>query len=395
MSFDPRSLFRRLWPFARRGAAGVPAGTLAPEAFLTRQDLLRRNVEDVFVVRQAGGRGHGFVFAGDLLVTPARALTLIEPRFRLHGYTPFLSREGGLTWIQALPLAAVTGRARPVVNLLLFALTALSTLLAGWFFVGSPTFDALRSAPDWTRLLAGVPFAVTLLAILGTHEFGHYFAARHHGAPVSLPYFVPAPPPLFLFGTLGAVIRMRAPARDRNALFDIAVAGPLAGLAVAVPALVLGLGWSRIVPGSIQGQIVFGNSLLYDLVTGFWFGRIPEGTMLLTHPVADAAWAGLFVTALNLFPLGQLDGGRIAYALFGAHHRKVSVATFVALVALGLITGSPNWYVFAGLVALLIGFDHAPPLDAMTRLSPGRRVLGALCLLLLVLLVPPVPISLP
>ena len=222
MSVNPRALLRRLWPF-RRVHAGGAAGSLAPEVFLTRQDLLRRNVEDVFVVRQAGGRGHGFVFAGDLLVTPARALALLEPRFRLHGYTPFLSREGGLTWIQALPLAVVSGRARPSVNVLLFVLTSLSTLLAGWFFVGSPTFDALRAAPDWTRLFAGLPFAVTLLAILGTHEFGHYFAARHHGAPVSLPYFVPAPPPLFLFGTLGAVIRMRAPVRDRNALFDLSL----------------------------------------------------------------------------------------------------------------------------------------------------------------------------
>jgi len=387
-------MLRRLWPFARRARAFD--ATMAPDAFLTRQDLLRRNVEDVFLVRQAGGRGHGFVFAGDLLVTPARALALIEPRFRVHGYTPFLSREGGLTWIQALPLAVVTARARPAVNLLLFALTALSTLFAGWFFVGSPTFDALRMAPEWTtRLLAGAPFAVTLLAILGTHEFGHYFAARHHGAPVSLPYFVPAPPPLFLFGTLGAVIRMRAPVRDRNALFDIAVAGPLAGLAVAVPALVLGLGWSRIVPASPAGQILFGNSLLFQWVTGFWFGRVPDGAMLMTHPVADAAWAGLFVTALNLFPLGQLDGGRIAYALFGTHHRKVSIATFAALVLLGVVSGSPNWYVFAGLVALLVGFDHAPPLDAVSKLSPGRHVLGVLSLALLVLLVPPVPISLP
>ena len=143
------------------------------------------------------------------------------------------------------------------------------------------------------------------------------------------------------------------------------------------------------------GQIVFGNSLLFEWVTGFWFGHVPAGAMLMTHPVADAAWAGLFVTALNLFPLGQLDGGRIAYALFGAHHRKVSIATFAALVLLGVVSGSANWYVFAGLVALLIGFDHAPPLDAVSRLSPGRRVLGVLSLALLVLLVPPVPISLP
>jgi hypothetical protein len=368
---------------------------MSTEAFRALQDLLRRNIEDIFVVRQAGGRGHGFVFAGDLLVAPARALELIEPRFKGHGYMPFLTRQGGLTWLEALPLGAVEERPRLGLIISLFLLTGVSTLLAGWFFVGSPTFDALRAQPGWRSLLAGLPFSATLLAILATHEFGHYFAARHHGAPVSLPYFVPAPPPLFLFGTLGAVIRMRAPARDRNVLFDIAVAGPLAGLLVALPALVVGLSWSRMMPASPGGQVVFGESLLYRFVMSSVFGGVPEGMTVLTHPMADAAWAGLFVTALNLFPLGQLDGGRIAYALVGAHHRKVSVATFGGLVGLGMASGSVNWFVFAGLVALLIGFHHAPPLDGLTGLSPGRYVLGVFCLLLLVVLVPPVPISLP
>src|SRR5439155_20470524 len=134
----------------------------------------------------------------------------------------------------------------PAVNVLLFVLTCLSTLIAGLAFAGSPTFDALRSSPSAARFLAGAPFAFTLMAILGVHEFGHYFTARHYRAAVSLPYFIPAPPPLFLFGTMGAIIRMRSPARDRNSLFDIAAAGPLAGLAVAVPAVVIGLACSTV-----------------------------------------------------------------------------------------------------------------------------------------------------
>ena len=139
--------------------------------------------------------------------------------------------------------------------------------------------------------------------------------------------------------------------------------------------------------------MTFGDSLLMQFMTYLTFGRIPEGMDVFVHPVALAGWVGLFVTALNLFPVGQLDGGRIAYALFGPQHRGVSVGTFVALVALGVVSGSPSWFVFAGVVALLVGFHHAPPQDDITPLSPGRYAVGLVCLVLLVLLVPPVPFS--
>jgi membrane-associated protease RseP (regulator of RpoE activity) len=252
------------------------------------------------------------------------------------------------------------------------------------------TFNPLREP---LRLLDGVPFSFTLLAILGTHEFGHYFTARYYGASVSLPFFIPAPPPLFLFGTMGAVIRMRSPARDRNSLFDIAVAGPLAGLVVAVPALLLGLSWSRV--GMVLPEhtgLTFGDSLLMRLLTWMVFGPIPSGMDVFVHPVALAGWVGLFVTALNLFPVGQLDGGRIAYALVGAWHRQVSIATFAGLVALSAVFQSPNWVVFGALILVLMGIRHAPPLDDLTPLSRRRYALGLFCLLLLIALIPPVPI---
>jgi membrane-associated protease RseP (regulator of RpoE activity) len=146
-----------------------------------------------------------------------------------------------------------------------------------------------------------------------------------------------------------------------------------------------------VVPES--GALAFGDSLLMRAMTWLMFGRIPEGMDVFVHPVALAGWVGLFVTALNLFPVGQLDGGRIAYALFGPQHRKVSLATFVALIGLGMASGSMNWIVFAGLIALLIGFHHSPPLDDITPLSPGRYAMGVACLVLLVLLIPPVPFS--
>ena len=380
-----------LWPFRRRRPSA--GSTLPPDALLVTGDLLRRNVEDIFAVRESGSRGHAFLFGGELLVAPRRARQLLEARLRPHGYTAFLTRDRGLTWIQVLPLGDVTSPARPGVNVVLFLLTLLSTLMAGSLVAGSLPFVTFDPQLEPLRLLDGLPFAATLLAILGTHEFGHYFTARAYGASVSLPYFIPAPPPLFLFGTLGAVIRMRSPARDRNSLFDIAAAGPLAGLVVAIPALWLGLGGARVGGVPASGAMAFGDSLLLRAMTYLMFGRIPEGMDVFIHPVALAGWVGLFVTALNLFPVGQLDGGRIAYALFGAHHYKVSVGTVLALLLLGAVTGSANWFVFAGLVTLLIGFHHAPPLDDLTPLSRGRYAVGLFCLLLLVLLIPPIPIQ--
>jgi membrane-associated protease RseP (regulator of RpoE activity) len=380
----------RLWPFplaSAHGAGGAPA-----EGYTVVEDLLRRNIEDIFRVELQEVRGAAFGWGGHLLVEPARALALIEPRLKRFGYTPFLGRQGDLVWIRAVPLADVAERSRSGVNVLLFVLTVLSTLAAGCLVTGSFPFVTFNPFLQPLRLLDGVPFSFTLLAILGTHEFGHYFTARYYGASVSLPFFIPAPPPIFLFGTMGAVIRMRSPARDRNSLFDIAVAGPLAGLVVAVPALLVGLGWSRVGMVLPEHSITFGDSLLMRLLTWMVFGAIPSGMDVYVHPVALAGWVGLFVTALNLFPVGQLDGGRIAYALFGAWHRQVSIATFVGLIALGAVFQSANWIVFGALVLVLMGFHHAPPLDDLTPLSRRRYALGVFCLILLIVLIPPVPI---
>jgi membrane-associated protease RseP (regulator of RpoE activity) len=379
----------RLWPFLRRRRH--EAVTLPPDALFLVEDVLRRGLEEFFVIKERETRGLTLRWGGVLRADPGRALRMAEALFTPCGYTPFLKQDGDLVWIEAVPLANVVSKPRPVLAIALFLLTVASTIAAGGLWSGSFPFLTFDPLSEPMRLLDGVPFAVTLLAILGTHEFGHYFTARHYGASVSLPYFIPAPPPL-PFGTLGAVIVMRSPARDRNSLFDIAVAGPLAGLVVALPALWLGLSWSRVGPVPAQAT-TFGDSILMRVVTYLVFGPIPDGQDVFIHPVALAAWVGLFVTALNLFPVGQLDGGRISYALFGAWHRQVSIATFVGLLALGAVFQSANWVVFAGLVALLIGFHHAPPLDDVTPLSPRRYAVGVFCLVLLVLLIPPVPIQ--
>jgi membrane-associated protease RseP (regulator of RpoE activity) len=372
----------RLWPF-RRPRATPPA---ALDDLLITEDLLRRTAEDVFAVRERQVRGGMIVFRGELRMDPGPALDVLLARFRPFGYTPFLRAEGGEVVLQAWPLAEAVERSRVGVNVALFLLTCLTTLVAG-----SGAFLAFDPFEDPARILSGAPFAFTLLAILGVHEFGHYFTARHYRASVSLPYFIPAPPP-FLFGTLGAIIRMRSPVKDRNSLFDIAAAGPLAGLVIAVPAILLGLEWSTVAPVPRGGHIVFGDSLLMQFLVYLKFGPLGEGMDVFVHPVALAGWVGLFVTALNLFPVGQLDGGRIAYALFGRRHRLVGIATFLALLALGAVTGAANWVIWAVLLFFLVGFHHSPPLDDVTPLTPGRWIVGVVCLVLLILLIPPVPI---
>jgi membrane-associated protease RseP (regulator of RpoE activity) len=373
----------RLWPFRRPRV--VPAAPL--EDLIITEDLLCRTAEDVFAVRERQVRGGIIVFRGELRTEPRHALDVLLARFRPFGYTPFMRVEGGEVVIQAWPLAETAERPRVSVNVVLFLLTCLTTLVAG-----SGAFLSFDPFEEPARVLSGAPFAFTLLTILGVHEFGHYFTARHYHASVSLPYFIPAPPP-FLFGTLGAIIRMRSPAKDRNSLFDIAAAGPLAGLVIAVPAILIGLDWSTVARVPSGGHIVFGDSLLMRLLVYLKFGPLGEGMDVFIHPVALAGWVGLFVTALNLFPVGQLDGGRIAYALFGRRHRLVGIATFLALLALGAITGAANWVIWAALLFFLVGFHHSPPLDDVTPLTPARWIVGLVCLLLLILLIPPVPIQ--
>jgi membrane-associated protease RseP (regulator of RpoE activity) len=389
----------RWWPIRARRRPPEPP----PEDLLVTEERLRRNVEDILLVRERQIRGGVIVFRGDLTTEPRRALDVLIERFRPLGYTPFVREDGGAVAVQAWPLAETAVPRRTVLNLVLFIVTCLSTLAAGLSFAGSPTFDALRASDSAARFLAGAPFAMTLMAILGVHELGHYFTARYYRAAVSLPYFIPAP---VGFGTLGAIILMRSPARDRNSLFDIAAAGPLAGLAVALPAIVVGLAWSNVVPAPPEGYAAFGDSLLTWALAYLRFGPIPPGHMLFTHPMADAAWAGFLVTALNLFPVGQLDGGRIAYALFGRHHRAIGKVTVAALLLFGLaaflwslattdgdvalaVVSSLNWFVWAGLISFLVGFHHTPPLDDLSPISPGRRAVGVLCLILLVLMLPP------
>ena len=209
-------------------------------------------------------------------------------------------------------------RWRPLIHLLLFLGTLVTTMAAGIGHYAGFAGDPFNEIPDLSLALIpyGAWYSLTILAILGTHEFGHYFACRYYGIDASLPYFLPAPLPLT--GTVGAVIRIRQPIPTKRMLFDIGAAGPIAGFVVAVPALFLGLRLSRVVP--LPDDFVgmeLGEPLLFQLAAWMVWGEAPTGHSINLHPMGLAAWLGLLVTALNLFPVGQLDGGHIAYAALG------------------------------------------------------------------------------
>jgi membrane-associated protease RseP (regulator of RpoE activity) len=255
---------------------------------------------------------------------------------------------------------------------LLFALTAASTFAVG-------LNDGVAGAL-W--------YSGAILSILLAHEMGHYLMARRHRIPVTLPYFIPMP--LSPFGTMGAVIRMGGTIPDRRALMDVGAAGPLAGFVLIVPAIVFGLLKSTVVPVASlgDGAISLGDSLLFKFLARLVVGRLPEGTDLLLHPLAFAGWVGLLVTALNLLPIGQLDGGHIAYALFRGKSRRISAVFFWILVGVCLFLYS-GWMLLV-LVLLLIR-NHPPTMNDEAPLEPRETTMGTVALAVFVLAFTPVP----
>ena len=285
-------------------------------------------------------------------------------------------------------------RGRPWVPLLLFLATIVTT--TGWGalhyqgFVGD--FQATSPAPF--VLLRGLWYSVTILAILGAHELGHYYACRYYRVDASVPYFLPAP---FMTGTLGAVIRIRQLIPTKRILFDIGVAGPIAGFVVAVPALFLGLGLSHVVPlpEDTAGLLSLGEPPLFRLAAWMIWGTAPDGYSLNLHPMALAAWFGLLVTALNLFPIGQLDGGHISYATLGARSTPVTIAASAAVLILALYSSS--WIAWAALTLFMLikfGPRHPRTLDHHIPLDRTRVLIAVGALVMFVLCFTPAPIEL-
>lgn len=276
----------------------------------------------------------------------------------------------------------------------LFCLTIFTTLWAGAYQDHPNRFHPFRGAWELLterpgELVNGIPFAGTLLLILVTHELAHYLYSKRHGVPASLPLFIPGLP--LLVGTFGAIIRVRGQILERKALFDIGISGPLAGFAVALVALVIGLHWSQIEMGiSSTSPFYVGRSVLIDWCVSLVMGDLPRGASVNLHPVAEAAWFGLFVTCLNLIPIGQLDGGHVAYALWGGRQRTIAFGVIPVLLLLGYI-GWQGWWLWV-VLSTLLGVGHPPIPDPTSQLGSTRIWLGRATVLLFVLIFTPFPI---
>ncbi|MCC6187435.1 MAG: site-2 protease family protein [Anaerolineales bacterium] len=365
------------------------------------------------------GGSYAVRFRGRLVTDSLAAYDLAARSFRDLGYTPLFRKEGNTHVVLAVAGTINPAPSRVWINWAMFGLTVLSVLLTGAMY--GYQGDLPASASGWLGFLAaGWPFLMSMLGILLAHELGHYFAARYHKVAVTLPYFIPFP--LSPFGTMGAFIQLKAPPTNRRVLLDIGVAGPLAGMVVALPVLFYGLWTSPVthLPAALppDGLSLEGNSILYALAKYLVFGRLlPEPTSfgglppllymarfyalgvpaplggldVLLNDVAWAGWAGLLVTGLNLIPAGQLDGGHALYVLIGRRARLLRPLIVGTLILLGFFW--EGWFLWAALIFFL-GRTHAEPLDQITELDSGRKWLAIFTLALFVLVITPVPLTL-
>lgn len=295
-----------------------------------------------------------------------------------QNYVPTLTMENGEHVVRVLKKPP-TKHSNIIWNIILLIGTIATTTLAGmtlWAgYVGIAEMSGMLTS---SVVFSGILFfALPLMLILGVHELGHYFAARKHGVSATLPYFIPVPPP-FLFGTMGAFISIKEPIPDRKALMDIGFAGPICGFLVAIPVTGIGLYLSTINPPVIVdgGGLVLGSSLFFELLSSM-LPFAPEGL----HPTAIAGWVGLFVTAINLLPAGQLDGGHIVNALFGSNARYLGYAAVLGMLVMSFFyTG---WLLFAFLV-IILGLRHPPPLNTLSKLDNKRKIVGVVAGLILI-----------
>jgi membrane-associated protease RseP (regulator of RpoE activity) len=271
----------------------------------------------------------------------------------------------------------------PFLHLLLFLLTFMSTLFWGALHAGA---DLLKEPG---KIYMGLPFALTLMTILLCHELSHYFTSQRHGVKATLPYFIPAPT---IIGTFGAFIKMKSPIATREALIDIGASGPIAGFIIAVIATVIGLNMSQVVSvAQTRGGLNLGDSILFSLLSRMILGVTPSGYDILLNPVAFAGWIGLFVTSINLIPVGQLDGGHIAYALLGDRQIKLSILLIVVMALLGLFLWQ-GWAIWAVLL-IILGLRHPPVLYWGPELDSNRKFVGWLSLVIFILTFIPVPFN--
>ncbi|HEX9666956.1 MAG TPA: site-2 protease family protein [Thermodesulfobacteriota bacterium] len=293
------------------------------------------------------------------------------------------------------------------VHVILFFVTLVTTFISGFFQGGS--------------ISSGISFSAALIFILGTHEMGHFLYGRKYGVNITPPYFIPAPPFISPIGTFGAFIKIKSPISTKRALFDIGIAGPLAGIIAAIPIIIVGIKLSTVVETtskSLDHGLTLGSPLIFSLISDSIIGKIPEGYDLLLHPVAFAGWIGLFVTALNLIPAGQLDGGHIMYSIFSKKwHQRTSIIIILVLLLFGIGTkpiiqyfqsdlnattlynykdifdfeGWAGWLMWAVLLTFM-GTKHPPTMYDDIQLDGKRKFFSLIALFIFIGCFTPMPI---
>ncbi|MBU0528292.1 site-2 protease family protein [bacterium] len=346
--------------------------------------ILLAKIDQHFLVKKVGSQGDEFITQGTLLA--GSSIADIKKIVKKEPYSIEFQSIGDDLQLKVKYLKPIVIKFPkiPRVNLILFILTIFTTLLAGAIMEG------INPLKNPMGIITGWPFSVTLMLILGFHEFGHYYFARKHHVIATLPYFIPAPT---FIGTFGAFIKIKSPIYRKDALLQIGAAGPIAGFIVAVPALIIGLSLSQVVAiSSAEMGITLGDSILMKFLLAIIFPNLQSTQDVLLHPIAFAGWIGLLVTMLNLLPIGQLDGGHIAYAMLGRKHAKVAKFALLALIPMGLL--SLNWLVWAALILLLMRTTKHPPVnDVDVPLSEKNKRIGYVCLAIFVLCFIPIPFS--
>jgi len=341
-----------------------------------REQRVRNILEGVFAITEIGSEQFRITAIGDLLLPVRKAVEIIRERCDLIELMPLFRKKGEKVLIQFVPKLKRPAKSNYRINIILFLLTIVTTMFAGAMQLGvNPIL----------KIYMGIPFSFTIILILGSHELGHYFASKRLGIKATLPYFIPFP---HIIGTFGAVIKVKSPITDRKALLEIGAAGPLVGLLFAIPAVIIGLKISQIIPIQETG-LSLGNSIFFHFISRILIGELPAGKDILLHPVAFAGWIGLFVTALNLLPIGQLDGGHIMYGLIGKYQQWIGWVIFFMMFVFGVFW--PGWFLWAILIMVLIKVKHPPPLDDISPIPLKHKVVGVITMIFFILTFIPVP----
>lgn len=338
-------------------------------------------LKEVLEIESSGMEHFSLVWKGKPKISEEEALSHIKKKADSLNLNVSFKKEEDAIKIAFIPKSEKK-ESKKWVNLLLLIVTFLTTLSAGAFLEGVNPFISL------TNLFKGLPFSISIMVILGSHELGHYVMAIKNNVDATLPYFIPAP---HIIGTFGAIIKMKSPIRDKNALVEIGAAGPIVGFVFSTIAILIGLSLSEVGTVPASEGLLLGDSILTKFLTSLYFSHVPEGKDILFSPIAFAGWIGYFVTAINLLPVGQLDGGHISYALLSEKHKIVGYVIFGAAVLLSFLWF--GWLIW-GILFWVIGFNHPPPLDRVSELSSKHKIIGVISLIIFILTFVPTPFKL-